>query len=76
MGNPIASSRFFQDLKAFEDEASTFLRNVWIRLHREATPFPERTQHAAPLPATTETISSDKLKQGAHKYHWQYDIEG
>jgi hypothetical protein len=55
MGNPIASSRFFQDLKAFEDEASTFIRNVWIRLHRVATPFPaERTQHAAPLPATTQ----------------------
>jgi len=33
----------------------------------------QRKQHGA---TAAETLSSDKLKQQTHKYHWQYDIEG
>ena len=56
MCDPIATFRFFQDLSAFEAEASTFLRNVGTRLECEAASVTEgRTPHtAAPLTITTQ----------------------
>lgn len=86
MGNPIASSWFFHDLKrplkmkpvhSFETSGSDYTvrqrrsqKNVLTMQNRCP---PQRKQHGA---TATGTLSSDKLKQQTNKYHWQYDIEG